>query len=54
MEDKTFCPKCESENVSMEITAGASVGMPQMWVCKDCGYENYVFPSKDSDMEDEE
>ncbi|MEK6840694.1 MAG: hypothetical protein AABX79_01945 [Nanoarchaeota archaeon] len=46
MEEKIFCPKCKSVNVKLDITASASLGAPQMWICNSCGYENYVFPKK--------
>ncbi len=54
MEEKTFCPKCKSEDVSIDITASASMGIPQMWRCNDCGYENYVFPKKQKEEIDGE
>ncbi len=39
-----FCPKCKSTDVILDITASASLGMPQMWKCNNCNYQNYLFP----------
>ncbi len=44
MENKTFCPRCKSINVKKDITASLAVGVPQNWICNDCGYSNLIFP----------
>jgi len=47
MKAKT-CPKCNSNNVKIEITAGAAFGTPQKWVCNKCGFQSYaVFPEEE-------
>ena len=50
---RKFCPKCGSEDVKIEITPTAVVGMPQRWVCNECNYSNFVFPEKE-ELEEEE
>ncbi len=52
-QEKRFCPKCESENVNIDITATAVIGKPQMWRCNDCGYESYIFPEKEINNEED-
>jgi transposase-like protein len=47
--EKRFCPRCNSENVRMNITATAALGAPQSWICDDCGYSNIVFPVKEAE-----
>jgi len=42
--EKRFCPRCRSNNVKINITPTLAVGMPQDWICEDCGYSNVVFP----------
>ena len=44
MENKTFCPRCKSEDVKKDITASLVLGAPQSWICNDCGYSNLIFP----------
>jgi len=41
---KMFCPKCKSTNVWREITVSLALGVPQKWICKDCGYSGFIFP----------
>ena len=41
---KMFCPRCRSFNVKVEINASLALGAPQIWMCVDCGYSNYIFP----------
>ncbi len=36
------CPRCGGEDVMM-VTGG----LTGMWSCKDCGYENSIFPEKE-------
>ena len=45
--EKRFCPKCKSEDVKININASASLGVPQMWKCNKCGFQNYLFPTKE-------
>lgn len=49
--NKKICPKCESKNVKLEITASLALGAPQNWVCLDCGFSAPNFPEL---VEDEE
>ncbi|MEX2017525.1 MAG: hypothetical protein WD876_03565 [Candidatus Pacearchaeota archaeon] len=44
--EKRFCPKCKSENVKVNITPSLAMGIPQNWMCNDCGYSNILFPTK--------
>jgi len=44
---KKFCPRCKSENVKILISASTVLGIPQNWVCNNCGYSNVVFPEKE-------
>lgn len=45
--EKGFCPKCKSENVKKEMNVLSSAGVPQNWICNDCGYHNFLFPVKE-------
>ena len=44
MEEKMFCPKCRSINVKVNITASLVLEAPQVYLCNNCGYQNYLFP----------
>jgi predicted nucleic-acid-binding Zn-ribbon protein len=44
MKNKTFCPKCKSTDVKKDITVSLAIGMPQNWICNNCGYSNMIFP----------
>lgn len=45
MEERlVFCPKCRSVNVTREMGASLALGVPQKWLCNDCGFSNFVFP----------
>ena len=44
MEEQIFCPKCKSKDVKINITASLALGAPQMYICNNCGYQNYLFP----------
>lgn len=37
-----ICPTCRSEEITM-VTGGIT----GMWKCKNCGYENDIFPVRD-------
>ena len=44
MAAKSFCPKCRSENVTMD---GASIEFSGgAMLCKDCGNRETIFPTK--------
>ena len=41
---KKFCPRCKSENIA--VLDGVE-GIPIGYACKDCGYQNNIFPEKE-------
>ena len=41
---KIFCPKCKSVNVGKELNVLLVLGVPQQWVCYDCGFMSFIFP----------
>jgi len=41
---KIFCPRCKSFDVKKEITASLAFGVPQNWICNNCGFLNMIFP----------
>jgi tRNA(Ile2) C34 agmatinyltransferase TiaS len=42
------CPRCGGENITM-----ISGGLTGMWRCKDCDYENDIFPEKEEIKKEE-
>jgi len=46
--ERRFCPRCKSENVNINISASSALGVPQNWICNDCGYSNIIFPLKET------
>ena len=44
---KKFCPKCKSFNVEKEFNVLLAAGVPQKWICKECGYYGIIFPEVD-------
>ena len=40
-----FCPKCKSVKVQKEMSMFTAVGFPSNWVCKNCGFTSYLFPT---------
>lgn len=44
---KRFCPKCKSENVRKELNVLLVAGVPQNWICENCGFHNFEFPIKE-------
>ena len=48
-----FCPKCESKNVELKMTALTAKGKPAEWHCKNCFFHNIVFPEKEAESENE-
>ena len=44
METRKFCPRCRSLDIKINITASSVLGVPQNWICNNCGYSNVVFP----------
>lgn len=45
MNERYFCPKCKSFDVKKDITASLAFGVPQNWICNNCGYSNMIFPT---------
>lgn len=39
-----MCPKCESVNVTMGKRRLEAIGLPMLYQCLDCGFQNYNFP----------
>lgn len=46
MKEIRFCPRCGSEDVKINITPSLVLGIPQNWICNECGYTNLIFPVK--------
>ena len=42
-----FCPKCKSENISININTLTATGVPSMHKCEDCGYKGYIIFEKE-------
>jgi len=42
--EKIICPKCKSKNVRKEMGITLALGIPQKWVCENCGYSSHLFP----------
>jgi len=41
-----ICPKCKSKNIELIMNSGY-YGAPQKVVCKDCGFESYIYLEKE-------
>jgi len=44
MNKTTFCPKCKSIDVRKELNVLLVAGVPQKWICNNCGFIGYIFP----------
>ena len=40
-----ICPRCLSPNVRKDIGLSVVLGIPQQWLCKDCGFKAHIFPN---------
>lgn len=45
-EEIRFCPRCGSIDVKINISPSLVFGIPQNWICNECGYSNLIFPIK--------